>query len=429
MPTNIVSVYDVTDYREDHPGGDEILRHFAGKDATTDFVDAGHSSDAYTKLKTLHVGRLSSGDRAQTTPKAKAAVTEIAGVNRDTNSRNQTAQTKHCKAEYSSLRRVIKGFLWGGPILLLYAFNGYSWHGPQSPHLRPQPQNGWTSYMGGFLTATAINIVAATMFALRAKRDLLQRHSELEEYPRVRRTALPIRPQGYRGDTIERRQLATLVDRQRIAPRVYRMRLEGNGLAIGVGQHVKILAEIDGTTVQRSYSPVYPVGRQKEVDLIIKIYPNGRLGNYLLNLPLHSRVEVRGPFGRYAPNPAWKSIACIAGGTGITPIYQVMRDWPGEVALLYGSEAWEDIILRDELDELVHQSRGRIRVHHVLHRQDSSWNGLTGLISEGMIRELLPKPAASTGFLVCGADAMVRAIRGHLDAIQAASEKADVFIF
>jgi hypothetical protein len=31
--------------------------------------------------------------------------------------------------------------------------------------------------------------------------------------------------------------------------------------------------------------------------------------------------------------------------------------------------------------------------------------------------------------LVCGADAMVRAIRGHLDAIQGASEKADVFIF
>ncbi|VDP15440.1 unnamed protein product [Soboliphyme baturini] len=39
-------VYDVTAFLEEHPGGIEVLLENAGRDATIEFEDIGHSSDA-----------------------------------------------------------------------------------------------------------------------------------------------------------------------------------------------------------------------------------------------------------------------------------------------------------------------------------------------------------------------------------------------
>jgi cytochrome b involved in lipid metabolism len=47
-------VYDVTKFLEDHPGGNDILIEHAGKDATEDFEDIGHSLDART-MRELHL--------------------------------------------------------------------------------------------------------------------------------------------------------------------------------------------------------------------------------------------------------------------------------------------------------------------------------------------------------------------------------------
>lgn len=52
------SVYDVTNYMENHPGGSELISEHAGKDCTKDFVDFGHSSDALKILKTLKIGEI-----------------------------------------------------------------------------------------------------------------------------------------------------------------------------------------------------------------------------------------------------------------------------------------------------------------------------------------------------------------------------------
>ena len=49
-------VYDLTKYQNEHPGSDTILQDLAGKDATQDFYDVGHSNDAITKMKSLEIG-------------------------------------------------------------------------------------------------------------------------------------------------------------------------------------------------------------------------------------------------------------------------------------------------------------------------------------------------------------------------------------
>ncbi|XP_014205608.1 cytochrome b5 [Copidosoma floridanum] len=51
-------VYDVTRFLNEHPGGEEILLDHAGKDASEDFDDVGHSSDALELMKKYLVGEI-----------------------------------------------------------------------------------------------------------------------------------------------------------------------------------------------------------------------------------------------------------------------------------------------------------------------------------------------------------------------------------
>ncbi|XP_017852538.1 cytochrome b5 isoform X3 [Drosophila busckii] len=55
-------VYDVTKFRDEHPGGADALIDVAGRDATKDFNDVGHSAEAREMLKKYFVGNLAASD-------------------------------------------------------------------------------------------------------------------------------------------------------------------------------------------------------------------------------------------------------------------------------------------------------------------------------------------------------------------------------
>lgn len=52
------SAFDLTDFLEEHPGGEQILRKFAGQDATQAFRRAGHSASAKAEMFRYMVGPL-----------------------------------------------------------------------------------------------------------------------------------------------------------------------------------------------------------------------------------------------------------------------------------------------------------------------------------------------------------------------------------
>ncbi|VVD03345.1 unnamed protein product, partial [Leptidea sinapis] len=58
-------VYDVTGFLDDHPGGHEVLLNAAGKDATEEFHDIGHSLDAKELMKKYAVGEVVEAERRQ----------------------------------------------------------------------------------------------------------------------------------------------------------------------------------------------------------------------------------------------------------------------------------------------------------------------------------------------------------------------------
>ncbi|CAK1585287.1 unnamed protein product [Parnassius mnemosyne] len=55
-------VYDVTNFLEEHPGGEDSLLGVAGQDGTQSFEDVGHSADARDLLKKYKIGTLPPGE-------------------------------------------------------------------------------------------------------------------------------------------------------------------------------------------------------------------------------------------------------------------------------------------------------------------------------------------------------------------------------
>ncbi|KAL7725941.1 hypothetical protein ACLKA6_017986 [Drosophila palustris] len=65
------NVYDVTAFLNEHPGGEEVLIEQAGKDATENFEDVGHSNDAREMMKKYKIGELVASERTSVAQKSE----------------------------------------------------------------------------------------------------------------------------------------------------------------------------------------------------------------------------------------------------------------------------------------------------------------------------------------------------------------------
>ncbi|PKK33785.1 cytochrome b5 [Columba livia] len=60
-----------------HPGGEEVLREQAGGDATENFEDVGHSTDARALSETFIIGELHPDDRAKLQKPSETLITTV----------------------------------------------------------------------------------------------------------------------------------------------------------------------------------------------------------------------------------------------------------------------------------------------------------------------------------------------------------------
>ncbi|XP_003993020.1 NADH-cytochrome b5 reductase 2 [Felis catus] len=205
-------------------------------------------------------------------------------------------------------------------------------------------------------------------------------------------------------------------------------------LGLPVGNYIHLLARIDGALVVRAYTPVSSDDDQGFVDLIIKIYcknvhPNypegGKMTQYLENMKIGDTVLFRGPTGRLfyhepgtfsikpykTSDPEEKVVShlgMIAGGTGITPMLQLIRhitknpDDRTRMSLLFANQTEEDILVRKELEEVARTHPEQFSLWYTLDRPPVGWKYSSGYITANMIKEHLPPPGQSTFILVCG---------------------------
>lgn len=188
-------------------------------------------------------------------------------------------------------------------------------------------------------------------------------------------------------------------------------------LGLPIGQHISIGAEINGKEVVRSYTPISTDEEKGYFDLLIKVYENGLITRFVDNLKIGDNLQVRGPKGffTYTPNMV-KEFGMVAGGTGITPMYQIITeiarnpDDHTKVTLIYGNVTENDILLRPELD-LIAKENPNIKIHHVLNNPPEGWQGDVGYITQDILEKKLAKPTPDTQLLLCGPPPMTSAIK------------------
>jgi cytochrome-b5 reductase len=98
----------------------------------------------------------------------------------------------------------------------------------------------------------------------------------------------------------------------------------------------------------------------------------------------------------------------IAGGTGITPMLQIIRaalknpQDPTRLSLIYANVNYEDVLLKKELDELAGQYPSRFKVFYVLNNPPTGWTGGVGFVSKEQIARHLPATHDNIKILLCG---------------------------
>lgn len=199
---------------------------------------------------------------------------------------------------------------------------------------------------------------------------------------------------------------------------IYRFKLlkSDEVLNIPTGHHVAVCFDINGKDEIRYYSPISNKFDVGFFDILVKSYPNGTVSKKFATLREGQVVKFRGPVGRleYEPNMA-KEIGLIAGGSGITPILQVITEVittpedSTKISLIFANETSNDILLKEEIDELA-KKYPNFKVHYTLSKPPSDWDGLVGYVTKEMISEFLPTPLADNRMMICGPPEMKKSL-------------------
>lgn len=237
----------------------------------------------------------------------------------------------------------------------------------------------------------------------------------------------------------EQWQPFTLIEKESKSHDVRRLRFALQSLShivgLPVGRHISFkFINSEGKEVIRSYTPVSSDDDVGFVEFMIKVYPpntnpkfpnGGVMSMHLENLKVGDKLLMRGPKGHmsYAGCGNFsitfrgqtnlyhkKKLGMIAGGTGITPMLQVIRAIMKDpnnftdIWLIFANQTEEDIFLRQELESL---PKHRFKLWYTLDRPPANWGYSTGFVNTEMCRAHLPPPGDDTMLFVCGPKPMV----------------------
>lgn len=237
-----------------------------------------------------------------------------------------------------------------------------------------------------------------------------------------------------------------LVQKTQVSPNtaIYRFGLPTSNSILGLptGQHISVAANINGKDIMRSYTPMSSDDDLGHFDLLIKSYEKGNISRLFGELKVGDNIKVKGPKGQFNYSPDLvPHIGMIAGGTGITPMWQIIHaalknpSDKTKLSLLYANVNFEDILLKQELDALALAHPTRFKIYYVLNNPPAGWTGGVGFVTKEMIQERLPESSSACKVLMCGPPPMITAMKKNLDDLKFAPPRTvsklpdQVFVF
>lgn len=265
------------------------------------------------------------------------------------------------------------------------------------------PFDSKTLLIGGFVAFFVITLASRFLGSKKAIPVLIK--DQYQEFPLVSKTVLTHNTAVYR----------------------FGLPKQSDVLGLPIGQHISIKGNLpDGKEIMRSYTPTSldsdSVGF---FELLIKSYDQGNVSKMIGELQIGDKIKVRGPKGFYTYTPNMNSeIGMIAGGTGIAPMYQIIKAIHSDpkdrtkVSIVYGSQTEDDILLKKELDAIVESNPEQFKVHYLLDKPArDTWTGGVGYVTPDVMKSYLPAPGPGAQLLVCGPPGMVSSVKKNAVAL------------
>ena len=137
-------------------------------------------------------------------------------------------------------------------------------------------------------------------------------------------------------------------------------------------------------------------------------------------------ARIQGASGAFTLPKDKQPLALLTGGIGITPVRSMLRficakKLECDIVLLYGNSRFEDVVFRDELNEMCAGHPG-LRIEYVLSEPPADWKGRKGMIDKNTVTEAIPD-YQNRSFYISGPPRMIMALQEQLAALKIPQDK------
>ncbi len=181
------------------------------------------------------------------------------------------------------------------------------------------------------------------------------------------------------------------------------------------GQFLTLRLGIDGRHVPRCYSMSSAPGVDDAPRVTVKRVKDGRGSNWVCDhVKAGDVIELMPPSGVFHPRTLDGDFLLLAGGSGITPVFAILRSvlarGHGRITLLYANRDEKSVIFKNELKALAEAHPARLSVIHWL-------DSVQGVPSVAQLAELARHHRSAQAF-ICGPGPYMDAAVAALQAIE-----------
>lgn len=151
-------------------------------------------------------------------------------------------------------------------------------------------------------------------------------------------------------------------------------------------------------------------------------------------IPIGHFVDFKGPVGKFeylgrglcsiqGQQRKVGRFIMICGGSGITPIFQVLRavltdrEDPTTCLVIDGNRIEQDILCKADIDNMVIGNDSKCRLLYTLSQPEPSWAGLRGRINKELLEREIGSSKSTNGedlVLICGPESLEKSVHSIL---------------